>query len=82
LGYAFAAAFRCPGPARRPISIEVGMQNSGLGAVLAQQNFATLALAPLPAAISATMHSVIGSLLAVWWRRKAARATAQPPANR
>jgi bile acid:Na+ symporter, BASS family len=82
LGYACAALFHCPRRARQTIAIEVGMQNSGLGAVLAQQNFATLALAPLPAAISATMHSMIGSLLAVWWRRKAVRETAQPPANR
>lgn len=52
----------------RTISIEVGMQNSGLGATLAQQHFAQMPLAPLPCAISATFHSVIGSILAGVWR--------------
>jgi BASS family bile acid:Na+ symporter len=27
-------------------------------------------MAPVPAAISAVFHSVIGSCLAAWWRRK------------
>jgi BASS family bile acid:Na+ symporter len=51
----------------RTASIEVGMQNSGLGVVLATQNFAN-PLTALPSAISATMHSVIGSVLAAVWR--------------
>jgi len=68
LGYLFASAFGPPRAVRRTISIEVGMQNSGLGAVLARSHFAELAAAPLPAAISATMHSIIGSILAVRWR--------------
>lgn len=51
----------------RTISIEVGMQNSGLGAVLAKLHFADPQTA-VPAAISATFHSVIGSALAGWWR--------------
>lgn len=53
---------------RRTISIEVGMQNSGLGAVLARLHFADPSTA-LPAAVSATFHSVIGSALAAWWAR-------------
>lgn len=73
LGYAFATLFRCEVRFRQTISIEVGMQNSGLGAVLARNNFPELALAPLPAAISATLHSIIGSLLAAWWRHGAGR---------
>lgn len=73
LGYAFATLFRCDSRVRQTISIEVGMQNSGLGAVLARNNFPELVLAPLPAAISATLHSIIGSLLAAWWRRNAGR---------
>lgn len=51
----------------RTISIEVGMQNSGLGAALAQLHFAN-PLTAVPAAISATTHSIIGSLLAAAWR--------------
>ena len=55
---------------RRTVSIEVGMQNSGLGAALATKHFAEYALAPVPAAISAVYHCLIGSLLAGWWSRR------------
>lgn len=62
----------------RTISIEVGMQNSGLGSSLAstpafQAQFAgamQAALAPVPSAISAIYHVVIGSMLAALWRRR------------
>jgi BASS family bile acid:Na+ symporter len=68
LGYWFAWAAGCRESLRRTISIEVGMQNSGLGAALATKHFPQLALAPVPAAISAVYHCLIGSLLAAWWR--------------
>jgi BASS family bile acid:Na+ symporter len=63
----------------RTISIEVGMQNSGLGASLASTPaFAAqfplamqAALAPVPSAISSVNHVVIGSILASIWRRNA-----------
>jgi BASS family bile acid:Na+ symporter len=71
VGYLFAMAAGCREPLRRTISIEVGMQNSGLGAALATKHFPHLALAPVPAAISAVYHCLIGSLLAAWWRRRA-----------
>lgn len=67
LGYLFAMASSCSETLRRTISIEVGMQNSGLGAALATRHFAHYALAPVPAAISAVYHCLIGSLLAAWW---------------
>jgi BASS family bile acid:Na+ symporter len=57
-------------PMRRTVSIEVGMQNSGLGSALATKHFAEYALAPVPSAISAVYHCLIGSLLAAWWRRR------------
>lgn len=59
----------CGESLRRTISIEVGMQNSGLGAALAAKHFPQIPMAPVPAAISAVFHSVIGSCLAAWWRR-------------
>ncbi len=67
LGYVFARLLGYDVLVRRTISIEVGMQNSGLGAVLARRHFAD-PLTALPAALSATFHSVIGSLLAAIWR--------------
>ena len=68
LGYFFAWSLRYDKIISRTISIEVGMQNSGLGAALAQRNFPDLPTAPVPCAISATFHSLIGSFLAAIWR--------------
>lgn len=48
------------------------MQNSALGAVLAQAHFAANPLAAVPCAISACTHSMLGSLLAAWWRSRPA----------
>ncbi len=70
VGYGFARLAGCREALRRTVSIEVGMQNSGLGAALATKHFPHLALAPVPAAISAVYHCLIGSVLAAWWRRR------------
>lgn len=82
LGYFFAKVLRYEEIIRRTVCIEVGMQNSGLGTVLAQNNFAD-PLTAVPCAISATFHSVIGSFLAGVWRLRLpkdskADATMQP----
>lgn len=73
LGYLMAKVLRLEEIACRTISIEVGMQNSGLGAVLARTSFPQMALAPVPSAISASFHSIIGSMLAAWWRLRPPR---------
>lgn len=70
LGYTLARVLRLNELSARTISIEVGMQNSGLGAVLARSSFPQMALAPVPSAISASFHSIIGSILAAWWRSR------------
>ena len=67
LGYLAGKLFLRQELAARTVSIEVGMQNSGLGVVLAQQNFAS-PLVALPCALSALFHSLIGSLAAAVWR--------------
>ena len=72
LGYVAGRLFVRRELAARTISIEVGMQNSGLGVVLAQQNFAS-PLVALPCAISSVFHSLIGSLAATRWRSSAER---------
>lgn len=77
LGYALARLLRFDEDVARTASIEVGMQNSGLGSTLASApsfaaqfaNPVQAALAPVPSAISAVYHVVMGSLLASWWRR-------------
>jgi len=68
MGHLFARLFGYEEIVRRTVAIEVGMQNSGLGVVLAQGNFPQLPAAATPCAVSAVFHSVIGSLLAAIWR--------------
>jgi BASS family bile acid:Na+ symporter len=68
LGYAFARLFGFDRVISRTISIEVGMQNSGLGVVLARRHFPAEPLTAVPCAISSVVHSLIGSGLAGWWR--------------
>jgi bile acid:Na+ symporter, BASS family len=70
IGYNVAWILGCERRTTRTISIEVGMQNSGLAIVLAKQAFPLLPLAPVVGAISAVMHSLLGSLLAVLWRTR------------
>jgi bile acid:Na+ symporter, BASS family len=72
LGYGFAKLFGYDKIVCRTISIEVGMQNSGLGVVLAKKHFPDT-LAPVPCAVSSVFHSVIGSLLAAVWRWRTER---------
>lgn len=73
LGYLLARILGYHEQICRTLSIEVGMQNSGLGAALAKKHFAD-PLTPVPCAISAVFHSVIGSVLAGIWRLRPARA--------
>jgi len=53
----------------KTISIEVGMQNSGLGVVLARENFSNPIVA-IPAAISSLIHSLLGSLFVSLFKNK------------
>ncbi len=70
LGYVVGRLFGFDLSVTRTISIEVGMQNSGLGAVLAKTRFAAEPLTAVPSALSSVCHSLLGSLLAAWWRRR------------
>lgn len=67
LGYISARVSGFDRQVARTVAIEVGMQNSGLGVVLARRHFAD-PLTAVPAAISSVFHSVIGSVLAGVWR--------------
>jgi len=68
LGYFFSKWYIRDEMASQTVSIEVGMQNSGLGAYLAQANFANPATA-IPSAMSSAVHCVLGSLAAALFRR-------------
>ncbi|MBI4265130.1 MAG: bile acid:sodium symporter family protein [Acidobacteria bacterium] len=81
IGYVLSRAFGADIVAARTISIEVGMQNSGLGVVLARQNFASPLFA-IPSAISSLFHSLIGSGLVGVWRRHAVSGVDAPRGTR
>jgi len=68
LGFYIARLFGMEIPKARAVSIEVGMQNSGLGVALARAHFG--ALAALPSAMFSVWHNVSGSLLAWWWTKR------------
>lgn len=67
VGYISAAIAGFKEPQRRAISIEVGMQNSSLGVVLATSHFASSMVA-LPPAMSAVIMNIMGSSLGFFWR--------------
>jgi bile acid:Na+ symporter, BASS family len=69
LGYVLSRLFKSTDVVAKTISIEVGMQNSGLGVVLARQNFSS-PLVAIPSAISSLFHSLIASVLAGIWRKQ------------
>ncbi|VVA95763.1 unnamed protein product [Arabis nemorensis] len=69
-GYLFSRLLGIDVASSRTISIEVGMQNSVLGVVLATQHFGN-PLTAVPCAVSSVAHSIIGSVLAGIWRRSA-----------
>ncbi|WP_337060095.1 bile acid:sodium symporter family protein [Kineococcus sp. G2] len=82
LGYGVGRVCGLSPASRRAVSIEVGMQNSGLAAALATVHFTPAAA--LPAAIFSVWHNVSGALLASWWSRRpvgtAEGATGEPAA--
>ncbi len=84
LGYTVGRVCGLPVSGRRAVSIEVGMQNSGLAAALATAHFNPAAA--LPAAIFSVWHNVSGPVLASYWSRKTAVTDGRPlvgsPADR
>ncbi|MFF8767766.1 bile acid:sodium symporter family protein [Nocardiopsis dassonvillei] len=68
LGYLVGVVTKLPETARRAVSVEVGMQNSGLAAALATAHFAPLAA--LPGALFSVWHNISGALVATYWARR------------
>lgn len=64
LGYFVSVVFKLPLAKRKAVSIEVGMQNSGLATSLAATSFPTLALATVPGAVFSVWHNISGAILA------------------
>lgn len=55
---------------QKAVSIEVGMQNSGLGVALAGLHFAASPVTAVPSAIFSFWHNISGPLLATYWAGK------------
>ncbi|WP_203362992.1 bile acid:sodium symporter family protein [Bacillus sp. REN10] len=75
LGYLTARMLGLDESNRRAISIEVGMQNSGLGVALATAHFGPLAA--LPSVVGAVWHNISGPILATYWSKKPANNEAE-----
>jgi BASS family bile acid:Na+ symporter len=64
LGYVLSRLLKFTERDAQTVSIEVGMQNSGLATELARSNFPAYGLATVPGAISALTHCILGSIAA------------------
>ena len=71
LGYWASRLFKLPYADAKAVSIEVGMQNSGLGVTLAALHFATSPVTAVPSAIFSLWHNISGPALATYWAAKA-----------
>ncbi|WP_102693294.1 bile acid:sodium symporter family protein [Rummeliibacillus pycnus] len=71
IGFLVAKVLKLNYEDQKAVSIEVGMQNSGLGAALALAHFSPLAA--VPSAIFSVWHNISGPLLATYWGWKAER---------
>lgn len=68
-GYLLGMLLKLPMPKKKALSIEIGMQNSGLATSLAGTAFPQLALATVPGAIFSVWHNISGAVLAGIFRR-------------
>jgi BASS family bile acid:Na+ symporter len=70
IGYFSAGAARLAQADRRAVSIETGIQNSGLGLILVFNFFGGLGGMAITAAWWGIWHVLAGLALASWWRRR------------
>lgn len=69
VGFTVGRLLRLPKPKRVALSIEVGMQNSGLASSLAVLHFAAYPLAAIPGAVFSVWHNISGALAAKFYSR-------------
>jgi BASS family bile acid:Na+ symporter len=70
IGYVLGRLLRLPRPKCVALSIEVGMQNSGLASSLAVLHFAAFPLATIPGAVFSVWHNISGALAAKLYQGK------------
>lgn len=68
-GYLIGRLLGLAEPKKRALSIEVGMQNSGLASSLATLHFAAYPLATIPGAIFSVWHNISGAAVAFLYRK-------------
>jgi BASS family bile acid:Na+ symporter len=73
LGYLIGRLLRLSEPKKRAVSIEVGMQNSGLASSLATIHFAAYPMATIPGAIFSVWHNISGAMIARIYSRSSAK---------
>lgn len=74
-GYLLSRLFHLPRQKCVAVSIEVGMQNSGLASSLATLHFAAYPLASIPGAVFSVWHNISGALVAKLYQRRVINST-------
>lgn len=69
VGYVLGAVLKLPIPKKKALSIEIGMQNSGLATSLAATAFPGMEMATVPGAVFSVWHNISGAVLANVFRR-------------
>jgi BASS family bile acid:Na+ symporter len=70
IGYLIGRLLNLATPKRRALSIEVGMQNSGLASSLATLHFAAYPMAIIPGAVFSVWHNISGAIVARLFTRR------------
>ncbi len=69
LGFVIARLFKLSFSDQKAVSIEVGMQNSGLASTLALTFFSATPIAAVPSVIFSIWHNISGPVLATFWSK-------------
>jgi len=78
-GFALGKILKLDVPKTKALSIEIGMQNSGLATSLAGTAFSNLAMATVPGAIFSVWHNISGAILANIYNRWSEPETVETP---
>jgi len=70
IGYLIGRLLKLAPAKRRAVSIEVGMQNSGLASSLASLHFAAYPMATIPGALFSVWHNISGAVVARLYARR------------
>ena len=70
VGYLIGLMLKMTPAKRRAISVEVGMQNSGLASSLATLHFAAFPMATVPGAVFSVWHNISGAIVARFFARR------------